>query len=782
MKRLIILITVLAMLFTSIASTVSAEETEFKGLFWDFEDGLESTFPGVSATTICSVDSLHGTSLKYGGNTNIDFNSVLTEGVYHISYDLKVDATKRFILRAVSSEANDHYLMRAVEHEEKDSDGNTVTYDDGYIYLSTNTSTKAWSFTSAGGHNTKWNRYDMIVDMTNKNITYYVNGTEITSTSVAFADFKGLYILQERTGNTYLDNFKVEEYDETQLSDGRITTPDWLIDVDGSVNAVFSEAFDKTTVSAGDIKVYRLGNSPLEFEETEIGFSVSEQTAISMKFDFDELEAGTNYKIEFENAKSIFGKSYNLNEVYFSTKGGMSEKAFINDDFTYMKKPSGVTPNENGTWMWANSIPNGSSDESKKWSKGGKTGNIFPCYINSETKETAVEFISEVTSSGNDKAHKAFASPARTDSARNKIVIEYKLYFDTVPGGFVAELIDSEKISTTFMKITSGGIYTVGKIWNAASEKKVHDLILDEWFTYKAEIDLNTGYYNVYINDEKVTDEPILLSSSNYSGGHATNFARVKFTQYNVYGANDENNTLENAAHTYLAYVNVTEFVDVPSVAQIFFTGIDGNIYYPDGIIPAEVNKMTVRFSGDINGETLEDAVVLTNTDISETIIPEMKFYNAEPCCELLLPDLLAGNSFYEIEISGSVADKMGINIEPVSGTVQTAGGILEISNLKTDVDGANIKVSADMVHTDTEQNAFHLIFAGYKGNYMKGFAFAPVYLDELERYGNKEVTFVADNIDEFDYIKSFVWEDFETLVPLCEFNMISFGVVESQE
>jgi len=479
----------------------------------------------------------------------------------------------------------------------------------------------------------------------------------------------------------------------------------------------------------------------------------------------DALKPGNIYKVEFSNAASIFGKPYATDEAFFSVEGNLKEIDVLYDDFTGITQP--VWAQNSNTWTWVPIIPTGKTD-ADKWSPGG-TCYIFPCWTDKENKKTAVEFLAK---NGTDSAPYADASIIKTMpiEMKTKAEIEFRIKVEQT-GNFTLSAGDSASINTRLLVFNEDGINVVRGVDYIET---VADITLGEFMDIKLSIDLVNGLWDLYVNGEKCNEDSITLSSATYggAGGHATNIKKLTFLQSNKYKYNSENNTEESRAHTYLEYVKAKSFVNLPFVAQIYFADASGNQFYPEHAIPTDVVKMNVLFAGDINGTTLPGTITLTNPETNEVITPSGIYNNADSVYEMEIPNYLAGQAGYVIAVSDSIADKTGEYIDTApSGTIYTEDGKFEATYINVSVEGSTVNVTADVVHTDASLPKFYIIYAGYQGTRMKGFDFREIQLTDIQRKVKAEESFTIGNISEFDRVKGFIWDGFDTMIPLFDFD-----------
>jgi len=749
MKKFITLLTAVAILLTSMAVAAAQENVDLSRLNYNF-DSFTSILPdGLSGVgTAASLDNIHGVSLKDSGITKLNIGSSLTKGTYRLSFDMAMDAGKVLTIRARSAEYEGHYLL----YFKSDS-----------IQISGDTGKDKWSFTNFGEYEPlKWYRYDFIIEM-GGNVICYVNGEKAGEVKANFDDIIGFTFLGEGSGYYYLDNLKFDVFDSYIEKEGSVKATDSLIETNrNEIGFLFSETLNDDSVTEEGIKAYSMGENPIALNKTPISFTIAEKAPNYVKLNFgSELQPGIIYKVEFLDAVSVFGKAYAVNEAYFSVEGNLKEIDVLYDDFT------GITPSGQGSWMWMPIIPTGKTSKDK-WDVGG-TCRAFPCWTDEVSGKTAVEFKAYKGESAVPNAD-VFISKAMPVEMKTKAEIEFRVKIDQT-GTFNLSIGDSSNIYTRLVEFNENGINVLkGEDY----VEKVADITIGEFMDIKLSIDLVNGLFDIYIDGEKCNENSFSLSSAAYggSGGHATNIKKLRFLQHNKYKYDSEDNTEESRAHTYLEYVKTKSFVNIPSIAYIYFTDALGNNYYPEYEIPTDVVKMNILFAGDIDGETLVDSITLTNYENGEVIIPSGTYNNAASLYELELPNYLAGASEYMVDVSESIADKTGESIDKaLSGAIYTQGGKFEATGINVSSEGNTVDVTADVIHTNASFPKFYIIYAGYQGTRMKGFDFREIELTEMQRRVEVKESFTIENISEFERVKGFIWDGFDTMIPLFDFD-----------
>lgn len=757
MRKIVTLLTAVAILLTSMATVTAQGTVDLSKYNYNFESFTTSVPDGLSGMgSASSLDDIHGVSYKDSGITNLNINSALTSGTYRLSFDLAMSDKKVLTIRAKSSEYAGHYLMYFISNS---------------IQVSGDTGKDKWNFTNIGEYEPlKWYRYDFIIEL-GGNVICYIDGEKAGEVKADFKDIVGFRFLGEGNGNYYLDNLKFGVYDSRLEKEGSVKATDNLISTtQNELGFLFSETIERDSVTESQIEAYCMGENPIVFDKSPVSFTISEKGSNYVVLNFgEELQPGTIYKVEFSDAVSVFGKSYAVSEAYFSVEGDLKEIDVLYDDFT------GIThPNNQGSWTWVPIIPTGKK-EADKWSVGG-TCRVFPCWIDEENKTTAVEF----------KAYKgekdipyadAFISKTLPLEMETKAEIEFRVKVEQT-GTFSVSASDSSNIYTRLIEIDENGI---NALYGADYMEKVTDISLGEYMDIKLSIDLVNGLFDIYVDGEKCNEEPYSLSSANYggSGGHATNIKRLRFLQHNKYKYDSADNTEDARAHTYMEYVKATSFVNVPSVAQIYFTDASGNNFYPEYSIPTDVVKMSVLFAGDIDGETLPGNITLENFETDEVITLSGTYNNAESIYEMDIPNYLAGETIYAIDISDDIADKMGENLSSsLCDTIYTDEGKFEATDINVSAEADKVEVSVDIIHTNASLPKFYIIYAGYQGTKMKGFDFKEIELTDIQRRVEAKESFTVENMSEFDRVKGFIWDGFDTMIPLFDFGELELNAL----
>lgn len=715
MKKLTFFITLMMLL--GVAATAYAGAVPASYNFENYIGDIPSGWEGNNGTYIkkAEVDEEHGTSLALynkGADAKPELRYALptvSEGRFLISFEINskdVNKNMRITLESPSSGSMWHSIF----------------------YMNTSKEICAWMNTVSGAWNPqkmlsfeldKWYKADILLDMDNKVMKYYIDGVYYTSSTISFDDFSRIFFRVENgvegtEGYTYLDNvsFKYLTADgmEVFLKNNSVNAGEDEIEIG------FSDLIATSTLNK--LNAYSMGSNPIEYTKDAVGCSIVSQDNQKATIRFNEsLQENTIYKIEIPGLTSVYGYEYVNNSVYFTTNKSKADKKVVNSDFSAEETGAIAEP-------WIASSP----------------------YVR-------IAALDETDEEGNSINAVRFSRRSSEMSLRrdletafeDRVVFEYKMKSETPNQIFRVYDLQGQYID--FVTVTSDGIYY--------GENKLSDYTSD-WFVVSMELNQPESKVVFYIDGEEIGE---------YDYDGIAEAAAVEFIQRNSDGASGN-----DRAKTDIAYFTATAQMPSVGINFITFEGSDGKTYYPDDDIPAKISKIAIDFSDSVKAYSLEGGVSLTTDGDYESFIGDYDAINKRYVMEL--PQYLEGDSEYIIELNG-VIDGMGADIDSVSGVFATQPGVYECDNLGIELLGQNLNISAEITHTNACYDDIYIVYAAYKGDYMVDFAAERIVPNDGERKIEVQKSYASPS--DADTVRAFLWDGFDTRHPLTEVKIVTF-------
>lgn len=730
MKRKISLLISLIM----IIGMSSIAHAAIEPAFYDFEDYKTSHkapegFNGRNEWTIYpeQVDEDHGTSLKLEDTCGLEyvFSEPITSGKFLMSFEAY------FKNKGTTEEENEASTagMRMYIPKIGATDAFSVfRFSPGGVQ-SANTGLNAWEFTKIADIKTKkWYQIDLLFDMDQARLSYYIDGVKYDEVKGAFSEI-GSFILTfgelKEKGYIYMDNMSFKYVSPGSFSTNYLrnqATPG-----NDEVKLNFTDVMDKTTLT--NAKVYSMGSNILNYAPEEISCSVADTSIKGMTLKLGKaFEAGKIYKVELDGVKTLFGEDLTNNEEYFTASGALCETPVLNADFSTLPEGGMNKPIKPTTDI--------------EWTTGGRKA-----LVQGYPKE-AVEMIRFGANKGDSTFTKNQTSLSRIFSAPYSefAIFEYKM--KSVNGIQNFKIADSDDNIFTAVTVTNDGIY--------CGETKLSDFVSGEWFTIKIEADFD-GKTAVIKKDGNVVAENIDISS-------VKDAKKVEFSQENYAETfSDTSIPKENYAESYLAYFKVFEMKEGISASFISFEDEDGNAVYPEKNIPSDVTKVKIRFSDKVDSSTLADGLTLTidgkDAEYTGSYDDNTNTYT------LNLKQYLFGNAEYKLEVNDKLKDLLGNSISAYSGSFETDKGFVEAKDITLEKVGNNVTLGTEIIHTNKTCPDMYLVFTAYKGKLMIDMQYQKIEPTEDER--KITVTKNYEAPEGTTSVSGFLWDGFDTMIPM---------------
>ncbi len=709
--------------FSGLFATAHAE---VQPAFYDFEDytaahsapagwGSSNNIWELSPGTI---DAAHGTSLEvsYNGLPTYIMPEAISSGKFLMSFEAyfkdSLNMNVRMHLFSPTSGVNSHSIFYFTKNgafqDSKNAGG-------------------AWEFSTVATYlPNEWNTVDLLFDMDEKMLTYYLNGKSVSTKNISFQDFSQIYLRTDGGVNGtkyYLDNVSFKF-----LSDGNYKLDESSVTAGSdTVKVIFSDLVDKNTLSG--LKFYDMGSNAVNYTSQAVGISeiTADAKIVTLKLS-SPIAPGKIYKVSAPGAKTLFGDSFTNAAAYAATGGLKMQSDVVGADFT--------TATAVGTDAAVD------SSDGYEWIKSGRTAGVYPIDSDGDLAAEAIHFAPHMGNSLNRKNGLGIKREFNT-AFDSSIVLQYKMKSVTANQTFF--VYDSLDTELEMISVQSDGIYNGGV--------KIADSQAD-WFTVKIDADLAADTADIYINDVAVKNDADISA--------ITDIKAVKFYQENTQRSYPAN-TFTDYAESYLEYFKVRAEVDVVTVLLISFEDSDGNIIYPEESIDADIKKINVKFSDAVTESTLDGNIKL---EIDGSMESFTSAYNAQTNTYTMnLPEYLKGGDSYILTVTDGVKDATGVSVAPITGTISTKAGEFKAKTLS--VSGTDsITLNANVVHTDESNKTMYLIYAAYKENLLidlQYVEYTPTASDRNVTISSPAYTRPADA----DMVKGFLWDGFDTKIPL---------------
>lgn len=687
-----------------LSTAVSAGPTE---TFLDFEGFTGTgTPPGMSASNIteikaATVDEEHGVSVKVTapGMPIYGFDNSVSSGRLMLGFDvLRADFDMDFRIHVRSEKSN--------------TDAHSLFFmPKAGTICGANTAAGAWSFPELVKDISlnQWYNINILVDFDKDNVYYYVDGKLLGSSKLAFEDMKILYFRMEaKRADTvpyvYLDNLEIKYVKSENISLVSGNKP--VKAGSDTVELAFGDFADKN--SLGNIRAYCMGTNPVELQKEEVECFVESVSGKKAVIRFSEnLAENSTYKVEIPGAKSIFGEEFSNDVIYFSTTRELAIGYAVNADFSKaVNSSSKITVPNDGDWE--------KSATSIYLAKDADLGESVVGFKRNNNDLIITREFGTVYENDLDIAFKV-------KSAKENIA--FRCY-------------DSEGNQLDVLDLKADGFYF--------GDTKLSDVTLDEWNDIK--IQLNSENKTLVFDINGVVSDEVSYDGLN-------DIVKIDFCQYNSEGAAGA-----DRAMNYMADFSIKTMMPQISAQKVYFEDEAGEIFYPEGDIPSNASKIMIEFSDAVSGDTLNDGVKLLINGEEEEYFGE---YNEDTrVFTMNLPQYLAGNATYSLEITEDALDSVGAPVTTVGGNFTTEEGFYKGNNLDISVLGNEVIVNTEIIHTDESYKDAYLVYAAYKNNLMVDFDYIKVTPEESQR----KITVESDGYilpEGTNKVSVFLWEGF---------------------
>jgi len=165
-----------------------------------------------------------------------------------------------------------------------------------------------------------------------------------------------------------------------------------------------------------------------------------------------------------------------------------------------------------------------------------------------------------------------------------------------------------------------------------------------------------------------------------------------------------------------------------------------------------------IEFSDDVLEDTLSNGVKLINCGEEEEYSGE---YNKElRIFTMNLPQYLAGDNTYTMEVTEDVLNSVGAPISAMSGSFTTEKGFFKGNKLDISVEGDEVILTTEIIHTDASYKNVYLVYAAYKDDLMVAFDYTKLTPED----GQRKVSVNTDSYilpEGANKVSAFLWEGF---------------------
>lgn len=742
-KAFAVLLLLLLSVCTAAYAIDGIDAEDFTPLWYDFEEytgGLpEGWAKAGNNAALEAVESGedYGTSMlvNTGAAMYYKLPTSVVSGRWTISFDVKpMDYGQQFRIhtRSDADDYDSHSIFSM------DTEGNICSADTGH----------AWTFRAFASYQAEnWYRIDLLFDMDNASVSYYLNNAFMASEQIKFEDIAGVYFRTEsgtEGSKMLLDNIRMGGLTDagifTEYGDSQVP-PDAQ-----SVALQFEMGVDTSTLT--NLAVYNMGDNPIEPIPQEQNFTMAETGYASCILAFPEgLAPGVIYKVDTSGVLTLFGDLYATKEVYFMAGGITETRNVVEADFSAIEFDSVLAPVD----------PPGDIE----WTKGGTT-RVFPVYSTDiiEGEETPVVRFQAYR--GNQSYPSAYCTLSRplNEPLSDQAVITYKT--KVVHGNQTLSVYDMEEHGYPIVSVHDGFLY----LYEEQEETEIAPLP-EGWFVLSLQLDLNAGTANVLLDGAPVLSKaPCDLP---------TNIARLEFAQENAGDSyNDDTFPQEQYADSFLAYCCIGQDRDVAAVSSVRFLDANGTAHTTETAVPAASVQVKITFSDEVLPQTIEGAVTMENTENGETFVLDGTYDEETHTYLAELPNYLEGGTSYLMTIADSICDRNGIAIKGAAGEFAVGLGQLKVLSLEAARDGNDVAVYAEIEHTDGADAVMYLVLAGYRDEEMVHFQFIPCTLDRMERKMVLDERFADAGTEGCDRVSCFIWDSFSHQKPMIHYIDVS--------
>lgn len=728
MKNKLLIFIILMMLMGMTASANS------ESVFYDFEDykTAHASPDGWASANVWElepgeVDEAHGTSLKvlYGGLPRYKFAEPVTDGKYLVSFEIYFE------------DFNQSYRLHATSPTSGRDSHSIIRFDGGEIQ-SADTGADSWGFDAMQEIKTHtWYQVDMLFDMDNKKLHYYIDGAELATKSIAFDDMSLITFRTESgsKGSTlYMDNASFKPLSaggfDSEFKSGVAPVGKEFVTLN------FKDAIDKNSLSG--VEIYNMGNNPFSYTAEKVSADVVKTGVKTVALNLEEpLKRSSIYKIYAPGVKTIFGDTVTNDTVYFATGGVVGGRLAVDADFSTIETVGNFKP----------ILP----ADGVEWIKG-ENGMIHPRTTDDSGDET-VTVAEFVQNKGSKSAPDNFSSLRRNfNTAFNgRTEMEFKLKAKLGNQSFV--IVNSQGEAKEIFKISNENVI--------AGDETVAIINPDIWYTFNVYVDKEDNSVKINIDDKEVKKlENVEISE----------ISGVIFEQRNLQETYGTTITKEECAHMMIAYFKLYAEAECTSLILVNFEDSQGVIHYPEGDIPTDIVRMNMIFSKELNNNTVDGGISLLYD--GEIVSEEYEYSNG--VYSVKIPDYLNGMASYEIDIAETVKDIDNNSVVAQNGVITTDGGIFEGKIFKLEDLGDTYNLNAEVIHTDKSKNDFYISFAEYKGNLMIGYKAVRIVPSDDDRRIEFSENYMKN--EDSDRVVAFLWDGLDSMNPIIRAQKISMS------
>lgn len=374
-RRIFSLVTTIAMLLSmSAVPQASANEATVSDevlAYADFEEGKggwQGQYASGNTTMLGGVDRVytddsHGKSYRVfsraGHETDssrrnqiayVNLDEAASEGILHISYEMKVNTTNALVLMYVKPDAiNETQYTTIANGQQLLQTTSEMAFYNGKDAASVTSSVIADT----------WYQVDMIIDFENGNATFYVDGQRLSDPVAIDQSLTGVSSLMIKLGSAtgakggsttpssvYIDNFKITKVgDESVLGVDSTTVSE---DKDTLTLNLTETVPAMPEIKTTDVKIIKRGTD----ETVEISSVTAANKKVSIEF-ANPLDCGTEYEISVAGAfAGLNGASANglKGYTYINTENAARYEETFDDGETTFK----TTGDGNQAWSITN--------------------------------------------------------------------------------------------------------------------------------------------------------------------------------------------------------------------------------------------------------------------------------------------------------------------------------------------------------------------------------------------------------------------------------------------
>lgn len=607
----------------------------------------------------------------------------------------------------------------------------------------------------------KWYHIDVDIDMDNSVINSYVDGDKIGATRIPAGMLEQLGHIQFRLNGdrnwhafeAYIDNFSISDAG-SDIAVSAVLNNDRI----GAVITTGGAMLNAGAVTADEIKVIKCSdNSVVNISNIE----VSDSKTISINFT-DALPYAAEYKVILDDSIKFIGggKAQLASFVTPQNPDAVLNETVFEDNFDYV-----IWPGDDA----------GIANQRKMLTEHGWDGNAGDLMntpmCNFYNKQISEGDMAIWMFKGDAVGYSPVLKKMLNETGTSGIYrIRFKAQYENT--GETANILAVKAIvnGTEHLLFNYGlqanaadfgprmfpgdsGIFNDGKTdWFVDNQHKEMNLApFTDWRTYEIELDLSNGTMNVYIDNQKLPEMNRTLNKDIFNSLDGILFDTWK-----------DNPQMNVAFNDFSIVKTQTQ----PSVKSVRFIDADGSKVLPADKAPAGCKGMVISFYGNPDLEVNDSRITIEGTDYSG------RFDASEGGYVITFNSPLPVNGTYKLTIADTAVSGGYVqNFSTDTGRFQVSQPAIALNGSGITVGNA-VTVTTKAVNT-TESSKNVLLSVGFYRTVDGAAELLNMSYENETVDGTKDLSINAEIPDGTEYIKAFVWDDFDNIEPLTGYTEI---------